>query len=606
MALRIEDYGFLGDRRGAALVGRDGSVDWLCVPRFDSGACFAALLGTPDDGRWKIAPAGGVRRTERAYGEGDLVLSTTFETADGTVRVTDCMPLGDGPPRLLRLVEGVAGRVPMEMDLTIRFDHGSVVPWVRRRDWGIVAVGGPDALRIDLPVDHHGEDFHTVARFEVSAGDRVPFALAWHPSHEPVPEPVDVVATIADTRERWRTWSDRCTKFGLHDEEVERSLIVLKALTYAPTGGIVAAPTTSLPEEPGGSRNWDYRYCWLRDATLALDALISAGYLDEARSWRDWLVRAVAGDPEDLQIMYGVAGERRLTEFEAGWLPGYEGSRPVRLGNGAHEQRQLDVYGEVLDLLHQAARSDLGPDGDAWRVQRSIMNFLEGDWDRPDNGLWEMRGPPRQFTHSKVMAWVAADRAVRTVERFGVDGPLDRWRALRDEIHADVCTQGYDPDLESFVLHYGARTTDAALLTIPLVGFLPADDERVLGTIAAVERELSVDGLLRRYVPDEDVEGIRGGEGAFLLCTFWLADAYEVSGRREDAERLFDRLCGLTNDLGLLSEEYDPVARRQLGNFPQAFSHIGLITTAHNLAEPETGAAAHRYAEGPGAPSATG
>jgi GH15 family glucan-1,4-alpha-glucosidase len=606
VALRIEDYGFLGDQRGAALVGRDGSIDWLCVPRFDSGACFAALLGTPDDGRWKVAPAGGIRRTDRAYGDGDLVMSTTFETADGVVRLTDCMQLGDGPPRVLRLVEGIDGRVPMQMDLTIRFDNGSIVPWVRRHGWGIAAVAGPDALRIDLPVDHHGEDFHTVARFEVARGDRIPFALAWHRSHDPIPEAVDVAAAVAATRERWRAWAHRGRTFGLHDEQVERSLIVLKALTYAPTGGIVAAPTTSLPEDPGGVRNWDYRYCWLRDATLTLDTLIGAGYLDEARAWRDWLVRAVAGDPDDLQIMYGVAGERRLTELEVPWLSGYEDSRPVRLGNGAHDQTQLDVFGEVLDLLHQAARSDLGPDEEAWRVQRSIMDHLEGAWDRPDNGLWEMRGPPRHFTHSKVMAWVAADRAVRTVEVFGVDGSPDRWRALRSEIHADVCQRGYDPDLGTFVLHYGARTTDAALLSIPLVGFLPADDERVRGTIAAVERELSVDGLVRRYVPDEDVEGVRGNEGAFLLCSFWLADAYALSGRRDDAQRLFDRLCALANDLGLLAEQYDPVAGRQLGNFPQAFSHVGLVTPAPNLAEPGTGAAAHRDAMGPVTPPADG
>ncbi|QEH35924.1 Trehalase [Aquisphaera giovannonii] len=583
MPSRIEDYALIGDCQAAALVGRDGSIDWLCVPRFDSAACFAALLGTPEDGRWLVGPRGGEPRVRRRYREGTLVLETEFETDAGTVALIDFMPPRSEHPDLVRIVEGRRGRVPMRMELVIRFDYGSVVPWVRRVEHGIAAIAGPDmlALRTDVPM--HGENLHTVADFEVAEGQRVAFDLTWHPSHRPRPAEVDAARALEEAESWWREWSGRCDVDGEWCEAVRRSLITLKALTYAPTGGIVAAPTTSLPECLGGVRNWDYRYCWLRDATFTLYALMLAGYRQEAAAWREWLLRAVAGTPSRLQIMYGLAGERRLTEQQIPWLPGYEGSAPVRVGNGAWDQHQLDVYGEVIDALHQARRFGLEPDGDSWRFQRALMDFLESDWRRPDEGIWEVRGPRRQFTHSKVMAWVAFDRAVKGVEQAGLDGPVGRWRAIRDEIHAQVCAEGFDASLGSFVQSYGSKHLDASLLMMPLVGFLPATDPRVRGTVEAIERGLVTDGFVHRYRPDPGVDGLPPGEGTFLLCTFWLADCLALMGRRDDARAIFERLLAIRNDVGLLSEGYDPQARRMVGNFPQAFSHIGLINTAYNL-----------------------
>jgi GH15 family glucan-1,4-alpha-glucosidase len=602
MALPIEDYALIGDTHTAALVGRDGSIDWLCLPRFDSGACFAALLGDESHGRWRLAPAGDLRRTARRYRGDTLVLETEFETDDGVVRVVDCMPHRHRYADLVRLVEGVSGRVPMRMQLVMRFDYGSIVPWVRRVGDAVLAVAGPDALSLRADVPVRGEDRTTVADFAVAAGERVAFSLTWHPSTDPPPEPVDVGAMIDETERWWREWAGRGTASttGRWGEAVTRSLITLKALTFEPTWGIVAAATTSLPEALGGVRNWDYRYCWVRDATFTLYSLMVAGYSEEAVAWRDWLLRAVAGDPADLQIMYGAAGERRLTELELDWLPGYEGSRPVRIGNAASGQFQLDVYGEIMDALHQARRSGLEANEAAWSLQRALLEFLESAWRQPDEGIWEVRGPRRHFTHSKVMAWLALDRSVQAVERFGEDGPVGRWRTLRDEIHQEVCREGFDPERQTFTQYYGSRELDAALLMVPLVGFLPADDPRVRGTAAAVERELFQDGFVMRYSqPDtgpsggNPVDGLPAGEGAFLACSFWLADNLALFGRRQDATDLFERLLDLRNDVGLLAEQYDPAARRLVGNFPQAFSHVGLINTAHNLSEGE-GPAEHR------------
>jgi GH15 family glucan-1,4-alpha-glucosidase len=597
MAAPIEDYALIGDTRTAALVGRDGSIDWMCVPRFDSAACFAALLGDPRHGRWQIAPSVEVRRVERRYRPGTLVLETDFETASGSVRVTDGMPLPDGRTEVARVVEGLDGRVAMTMELVIRFDYGRVVPWVRHVGDGISAVAGPDALLLRSSVPTRGEDMTTRAEFEVAAGERVPFLLSWHPSAERPPGPLDAWRALADTERWWIDWSERCTAGGRWRELVERSLITLKALTYGPTGGIVAAPTTSLPERLGGVRNWDYRYCWLRDATLTLLALIDVGYLNEAASWRDWLLRSVAGWPSDMQIMYGPSGERRLTELELDWLPGYEGAAPVRIGNAAAQQFQLDVYGEVMDALLQAREAGLEPDANAWNLQVALLRFVEEAWREPDEGIWEVRGPKRHFVHSKVMAWVAVDRGITTVERFGLEGPVERWRRLRDEIHAEVCTRGFDAERQTFTQSYGSRALDASLLLIPVVGFLDADDPRVAGTVDAIERELSRDGFILRYPTDKSDDGLPPGEGAFLPCTFWLVDALALLGRREEAETLFERLLALVNDVGLLSEEYDPSARRLVGNFPQAFSHIGLVNSALLLScEPE--APAQERAEG--------
>jgi GH15 family glucan-1,4-alpha-glucosidase len=582
--VRIEDYALIGDTQTAALVGRNGSIDWLCLPRFDSGACFAALLGTSDHGHWQIGPADGALASSRRYRGDSLVLETTFTTPDGTVRVLDCMTPRDRDPDLVRVVEGVSGRVPMRMELVIRFDYGRSIPWVRRLDGRVYAVAGPDAVVLDTPVATRGEDLRTISDFEVAAGEQIPFVLEWHRSHERPGPPIDAIAAIDDTCEWWEDWVRRCHYGGTWRDPVVRSLITLKALTYAPTGGILAAATTSLPEQPGGVRNWDYRFCWLRDATFTLYALMTAGYRDEAQAWRDWLLRAVAGSPTDMQIMYGCAGERRLPELTLDWLPGYEGARPVRVGNAAVDQFQLDVFGEVMDSLHQARRVGIPPDPFSWGLQRSLMEFLESRWTEPDQGIWEVRGPRRHFTHSKVMAWVAADRAVKAVERFGLTGPVERWRRLRDEIKADVCERGWDAERGTFTQFYGGAGLDAALLMIPLVGFLPAHDDRVRGTLAAVERELCEEGLVHRYHHhDGTVDGLPPGEGAFLACTFWLADNYALVGRSEEARATFERLLALRNDVGLLSEEYDVAARRQTGNFPQAFSHVPLINTARNL-----------------------
>jgi GH15 family glucan-1,4-alpha-glucosidase len=584
MALLIEDYALLGDTQSAALVGRDGSIDWLCLPRFDSGAVFAALLGTEQHGRWLVAPAGEVTAVRRRYRGESLVLETEFDTAEGTVRLLDFMPPRGEAPDVVRIAEGVSGRVPMRMELRLRFDYGRVVPWVRREEGAIVAVAGPDSCWLRTPVETHGEDLATVAEFLLEPGDRMPFVLTWRESHQPAPEPVHPDRALRETEHYWQQWLEQCTYDGRWRDAVVRSLITLKALTYAPTGGIVAAPTTSLPEQLGGVRNWDYRFCWLRDATMTLQALMYAGFEVEARDWRRWLLRAIAGDPVELQIMYGVAGERRLPEYQADWLPGYDGN-PVRIGNEAVDQFQLDVYGEVMDALFQARTTGFGAGASTWALQRSLMRVVEERWSAPDEGIWEVRGGSRHFTHSKLMAWVAADRAVRSVERFGVEGPVEEWRRLREEIRADILRNGYDADRKTFTQYYGSSELDAALLMIPMVGFLPADDERVVGTVAAIERELLVDGFVQRYTQDEAsrTDGLPPGEGAFLACTFWLADNYSLMGRHKEAVEVFERLLALSNDVGLLAEEYDPAARRLVGNFPQAFSHVPLINTARNL-----------------------
>jgi GH15 family glucan-1,4-alpha-glucosidase len=589
--VRIEDYALIGDTQTAGLVSTAGSIDWLCLPRFDSGACFAALLGDEDDGRWLLAPRDTITKQSRRYRPGTLVLETEFETADGAVRIVDCMPIRDRTPDVVRLVQGIRGRVPMHMELVLRFDYGSIVPWVRQVDGCFRATAGPDSVELVTPVGTRGEDFRTLADFTVAAGETVPFLLRWHPSHESPPPPIDVAAAVVDTDAWWTEWSGRAELRLDNDrwrDVVMRSLITLKALTYAPTGGIVAAATTSLPEKIGGVRNWDYRYCWLRDATFTLYSLMLAGYVEEATAWRDWLLRAVAGEPSKLQIMYGPAGERRLDEFELPYLAGYEGSRPVRIGNAASGQFQLDVYGEVMDAMHQGRRAGMTDDGGfGWALQCALMDFLETAWTEPDEGIWEVRGPRRHFTHSKVMAWVAADRAVRAIERHSCDGPVDRWRRLRHEIHTEVCAKGFDADRNMFTQYYGSTGTDASLLMMPLVGFLPASDERVQGTLAAVQRDLTTpEGFVKRYVGDSShVDGLPPGEGCFLACTFWLADNLMLAGRDDEATALFERLLALTNDVGLLSEEYDPVGQRLLGNFPQAFSHVSLVNTAHNLTQ---------------------
>jgi GH15 family glucan-1,4-alpha-glucosidase len=583
MASRIEDYALIGDCYAAALVSRNGSIDWLCLPRFDSAACFAALLGTPDNGRWLLAPAGEVRKVRRKYREGTLVLDTEYETDEGVVVVTDCMPVRVTAPDLVRVVECKRGQVRMRMELVIRFDYGSIIPWVQKIDGGISAIAGPDRILLITPVPLHGEDFTTTADFVVTAGQRENFTLIWHPSHEEMPVPIDPWWAIRGTEHWWQDWSSRCTYKGEWRDAVMRSLITLKALTYAPTGGIVAAPTTSLPEHIGGVRNWDYRFCWLRDATFTLFSMMNTGYLEEARAWRSWLLRTIAGRPAETQIMYGLAGERRLTEMELPWLAGYEGSRPVRVGNAASQQFQLDVYGEVLDALYHARVLGLEAMPDAWSIGRAMLQFVESVWQQADEGIWEVRGPRRHFTHSKVMAWVAMDRGVKAMERFGLDGPLERWKTVRDDIHAQVLKEGFNSELGSFVQSYGSRELDASLLMIPLVGFLPARDPRMKGTVAAIERGLMTDGFVARYAPQQTVDGLPPGEGTFLPCTFWLADNLHLMGREAEARKLFERLLGLCNDVGLISEEYDPHTGRLLGNFPQAFTHVGLVNTALNL-----------------------
>ncbi|MBP2708665.1 glycoside hydrolase family 15 protein [Microbispora sp. RL4-1S] len=585
--MRIEDYALIGDMHTAALVGRDGSIDWLCLPRFDSGACFAALLGGRRAGRWSLAPAWAGPPAARRYQDGTLILETAWDTPEGSVRVLDFMPPRGQAPDVMRIVEGVRGRVEMRMEMILRFDYGNVVPWVRHGDGTLAAMAGPNAtwLRSPVPLDHDDHTHRTTASFTVAPGDRVPFVLTWRESWLGAPDPADPVDSLAVTERAWRDWVGRCRYEGEYGEAVRTSLLVLKALTYAPTGGLVAAATTSLPERLGGSRNWDYRYCWLRDASFTLDALISSGYETEATAWRDWLLRTVAGDPADLQIMYTIEGARRIPEWTLGWLPGYEGSRPVRVGNAASRQFQLDVYGEVIDCLHRAREAGLPPEDQAWDLQRALMEYLEGAWRKPDNGLWEVRGPRRDFTHSKILAWVAADRMVSAVERQGLDGPADRWRALREEIHREVCARGYDPGRNTFTQFFGSKGLDAALLLIPRLGFLPLDDPRVRGTVDAVRRELADDGFVRRYLPEaDDVDRLSGGDGMFVACSFWLADALALLGRTEESRALFGRLLGLRNDVGLLSEEYDVRAGRQTGNFPQAYSHVAIVNTATALA----------------------
>jgi len=586
MPLPIEDYGIIGDLHTVALVGRNGSIDWLCLPRFDSAACFAELLGTEDHGSWKLAPRGAVRAVHRHYRGDTLVLESEFVTDTGTVRITDCMPIRQRNPEVVRLVEGVRGTVDMEMRLTIRFGYGQVVPWVRRTDGTLTAVAGPDGLSLWTTAHTEGRDLSTVAEFSVAEGQSVPFALSWYPATEAPPRPVDAIYAIEDTQRWWEEWVSQCTYEGEHRDAVVRSLVTLKALTYAPTGGIVAAPTTSLPEALGGGRNWDYRYCWLRDATLTLESLMRGGFYQEAMAWRSWLLRAAAGDPSALQIMYGAGGERRLDEWEVDWLPGYEGSRPVRVGNAAAGQYQLDVYGEVLSALYESVQEGDPEAEAAWELQLALLSFLEDGWREPDDGIWEVRGPRRHFTHSKVMAWVAFDSAIRTVEEYGTEGPVDRWRAIRQEIHDQVCDQGFNASVGSFTQYYGSDQLDASLLMIPIVGFLPATDPRVRATIEAVERELVEGDFVLRYrtADSGEVDGLTGTEGAFLACSFWLADCLSMLGRDHDARELLDRLLDLRNDLGLLSEEYDPVAGRLVGNFPQAFSHVSLVNSAAKLA----------------------
>ncbi len=583
----IENYAIVGDGQTAALVSKSGSIDWLCLPRFDSGACFASLLGGPENGRWLIAPMGAPTRTQRAYRAGTLVLDTTFSDGDGAVTLTDCMPVSQEHPRVVRVLRGVRGRMRMRSELILRFDYGSVVPWVRKVDDALVATAGPDAAVVRSSVPLRGEGMTTVGEFDVAEGQSLEFSLAWQPSHATsLAAPFDPHAAVAATERHWKAWSARCTYSGEWRDDVLRSLLTLSALRHTTTGGIVAAPTTSLPESFGGNRNWDYRYCWLRDATFTLLALVHNGYLEEARGWREWLIRAVAGDASKLQSLYGIDGERRLTETEISWLPGYGGARPVRVGNAAHQQRQLDVYGEVLDSMYQCQRLGLEPEDYAWSLTRQLLEFLESTWCEPDEGMWEVRGPRRQFTHSKVMAWLAFERGVRLIEEFGSDGPLERLRAARERVHEEVCRCGFDASLGSFVQYYGGKRLDASLLMIPLVGFLPPTDARVVGTTRAVEEQLMSQGLVLRYLGDPEVDGLPPGEAAFLPCSFWLADNLALMGRTEDARRLFERLLSLCNDVGLLAEEYDVASRRLAGNFPQAFSHGSLVNTAHNLSGP--------------------
>ncbi|MBJ7000347.1 glycoside hydrolase family 15 protein [Streptomyces griseofuscus] len=592
MAGRIEDYALIGDMQTAALVCRDGTVDWLCLPRFDSHAIFAGLLGTEEHGFWRLGPAHAAdaqppTAARRGYRGDSLILESEWDTPRGTVRVTDFMPPRDGAPQLIRIVEGVTGRVPMRSALRMRFSYGRVVPWVHKHEGRTVAVAGPDSVWFDTEVETYGKSLTTYADFTVAPGDRIAFTISWEPSHKRPPALPEPEQSLEATESFWREWVEQCTYHGPYREAVIRSLITLKALTYAPTGGIVAAPTTSLPEDIGGVRNWDYRYTWLRDAAITLSSLLRTGYREEARAWREWLLRAVAGDPENLQIMYGIAGERELGEAELDWLPGYEDSAPVRVGNGAAHQLQLDVYGEVTEALHLAHMTGLARNDYASLLQLKLIRYLEDHWQEPDEGIWEVRGPRRHFVHSKVMAWVAVDRTIKLIESGDADGPLERWRELRDDIHRDVCERGYDKERNTFTQSYGSQELDASLLLIPQMGFLPPDDKRVIGTIEAIQRELSTsDGFILRYPTEgqsEGVDGLPGDEGAFLACSFWMADDLAMIGRVDEARKLFEKLLALRNDLGLLAEEWDPRLQRQVGNFPQAFSHVPLIDTALRL-----------------------
>ncbi len=589
MSKRIEDYGFISNLLSCALVARDGSIDWLCLPRFDSDACFAALLGKEENGYWRIAPAGEIKSTTRSYRDGSTILETCFETEDGTVTLIDFMPLSDDEEHvdLFRIVRGDKGRVQMRMEFVLRFGYGATVPWVRATDFGLRAVAGPDAVELHSHVSMRGENYRTVAEFSVGDGASIPFALCWHPSHRARETRIDPEARLAETESWWREWSGRC-RFGDHQPHpwraaVVRSLITLKGLTYEPTGGVLAAATTSLPEEIGGKRNWDYRFCWIRDATLTLYALLSSGYREEASAWRQWLLRAAAGHPSQLQIMYGLSGERRLHETTLDWLHGYEGSKPVRVGNAAYDQLQIDVYGELMSALHLGRKFQLEPSKEAWNFQRVLLGYLKRKWPRPDKGIWEVRSGAQHFTHSKLMAWVAYDRAVKSVEDYGLSGPVADWKTERDKLRAEILKNGWSDKRQSFVQIYDGEALDAALLVIPAMGFLPADDPRVVSTVEAIQRDLTEDGLVRRYSTEKIEDGVHGREGTFLVCSFWLADALSMIGRGDEATELFERLLSLRNDLGLLAEEYDPREKRQLGNFPQAFSHVGLVNTANNL-----------------------
>ena len=593
MSCKIEDYGLIGDCETAALVGRDGSIDWLCWPAFDSDACFTALLGTSREGRWLIAPADAITKTSRRYWDDTLILETRFATAGGTVAVIDFMPPRGKASDIVRLVRGISGRVKLRMELVIRFGFGTDIPWVKKSEDGeaLLAICGPDMTVLRTPIETRGEDMTTVADFEVGEGETVPFVLTYGPSHLDVPEAIDPEQALQDTKDFWTEWSGRCTYKGESRDLVMRSLITLKALTYEPTGGIIAAPTTSLPEILGGAKNWDYRFCWLRDATFTLLALMNSGYTEEASCWHGWLLRAVAGAPAHMQIMYGIKGERRLLEWEADWLPGYEGAQPVRIGNAAHAQLQLDVYGELMDAFHQArvARQAREPDAKfdevTWDIECKVLEHLAEIWNRPDSGIWERRGDGRHYVSSKVMTWVAFDRAVKSAEKFGFEAPLEQWRSLRDTIHRDVCEKGFDRKLNSFVESYGSQLLDASILLLPAVGFLPGDDPRVLGTLAAIEKHMIRDGFVLRHDRREPADQNQPIEGAFLACTLWLADAYVLAGETDKAQALFDRVVAIANDLGLLAEEFDTAAGRQTGNFPQALTHIALINTAHNLSD---------------------
>lgn len=593
MAQRIEDYALIGDCETAALVGRNGSIDWLCWPAFDSDACFAAILGTHKNGRWLIAPSEQATRISRRYLGNTLVLETRFETSSGTVALIDFMPPRGKASDIVRLVRGVSGTVKMRMELVIRFGFGVDIPWVRRIDHSLMAIAGQDMIVLRTPVEPRGENLTTVSDFEVTAGATIPFVLTYGPSHLPPPGPIDPELALAETEKFWQEWCGHCARDGAYQDLIIRSLITLKALTFAPTGGIVAAPTTSLPEKLGGSRNWDYRFCWLRDATFTLLALMNSGYTEEALAWHNWLLRAAAGSPANMQIMYGIWGQRRLLEWEAGWLGGYEGAQPVRVGNAAHAQLQLDVYGELIDAFHQSRMAKLKLDDQTWALECAVLNHLAEVWDRPDHGIWERRGQPKHYVFSKVMTWVAFDRGIKSAETFGFKAPLLHWRTLREAIHRDVCNNGFDAEENAFVESYGSKLLDASVLLLPAVGFLPASDPRIRGTIASVEKCLMCDGFVLRHDPRELPARQPPLEGAFLACSLWLADAYVLSGDLDKAQALLDRVVGITNDVGLLAEEYDSVARRQTGNFPQALTHIALINTAHNLS------AARRKSEKP-------